>query len=399
MTKKLKSSSLYKQCLSTSYSTSEQIEEYVEAMVNNSVEIINTNIQNGISSKTLIIGNNNSIIRDETIENAFNGIAVIGENNIAIGKHSVAEGNNNIVGCKVCQIISGDVQAKTITLSIDLKEYKDILDTYISGNNKTNATIAYKLESNYYDSKIVDINYETNTLSLDLLVTPTNNNTKLPGGIIGIGYDGYDPKSDTFIVNNYGYTDLSGNYIPKKTDTCYKLWFTNANLSGYLVGDIIGDSLGKNSHVEGGYNSVYGDYAHAEGYGNNAIGRFSHVEGLYTKAGYAAHAEGRSTNATGEHSHAEGFMTNAYAHQSHAAGCKCTVLSNDIGAFVWNGNSTPSNGAHYYSHGTGTFNIYPKDGIKGFYIGNNNFINCVLSAINQMDVNQKKILKDILNSL
>jgi hypothetical protein len=62
-----------------------------------------TNINaNRLSSETLIIGNNNSIIRDETIENAFNGIVVIGENNIAIGKHSVAEGTNNIVGCKVC---------------------------------------------------------------------------------------------------------------------------------------------------------------------------------------------------------------------------------------------------------------------------------------------------------
>ena len=46
-------------------------------------------------------------------------------------------------------------------------------------------------------------------------------------------------------------------------------------------------------------------------------------------------------------------------------------------SFVWNSVSDK-----YFSNGERTFNVNPKDKLSGFYIGTDNFINCVLSAIN-----------------
>jgi hypothetical protein len=49
-------------------------------------------------------------------------------------------------------------------------------------------------------------------------------------------------------------------------------------------------------------------------------------------------------------------------------------------SFVWN-----SLANKYFSNGERTFNVNPKDKLSGFYIGTDNFIQCVLSAVHQMN--------------
>jgi hypothetical protein len=310
----------------------------------------------------------------------------VGENNLIIGKCSFGEGANNIIGCLTFQIISGDIEAKTITLDANLNDFKDRFDSYISDTSKS--SIAYKLETNYYNSKIVAVDYETNTLSLDMLVTPSNS------------YDGYDEATKTFNVKDYNSVKYNGNYQPNKLDTCYKIWFTNADLSGYFIGDLPGVNIGKYTHAEGYGNVSYADMAHTEGCYNVAIGRYAHSEGFNTQSGYAAHSEGRYTKATGEHSHAEGYGTNAYANQSHAAGCFCTVLSDDLGSYVWNGVARPNKKIHYYSHGVGTFNINPKNGLSGVYIGDKSLNNIIDEKIIGVDEEKlSTLVKDVVEDM
>lgn len=152
------------------------------------------------------------------------------------------------------------------------------------------------------------------------------------------------------------------------------------------------------THAEG-YNTTAGNdtptggyCAHAEGNGTTASGQHSHAEGLNSTAvGTNAHAEGQSTNAVGTNAHAEGWGTKALGVASHASGLSANVP--DDYAFAWNGND---NKAVYTSHGIGTFNINPKNSLSGFYIGNDNFIQCVLSAVQAMDETQKVALKAAL---
>lgn len=113
------------------------------------------------------------------------------------------------------------------------------------------------------------------------------------------------------------------------------------------------------SHIEGEANYNYGRINHMEG-SRNAIGRFTdvnHIEGMYNMIRssvddpnvWASHVSG--INAVGEHS----------------------------AAFTWSGNTWHSIKNpwmpiedKYHSHGIGTFNINPKDGLSGFYIGETN---------------------------
>jgi hypothetical protein len=89
-------------------------------------------------------------------------------------------------------------------------------------------------------------------------------------------------------------------------------------------------------------------------------------------------------------------MCEANAWNSTAIGRYSRVLSTDNNAFVWQGQHETTNPSFYESKGIGTFCINPKDGISGFYIGSNNFIQCVLSAVQSMDEMQKAALKTAL---
>ena len=75
----------------------------------------------------------------------------------------------------------------------------------------------------------------------------------------------------------------------------------------------------------------------------------------------------------------------------------CSVVSS-AGAFVWNtidqkGSATISK---YGDHGSGSFNVNPATGLSGFYIGESNFIECVVSAIQTMSEQQKTALRAAL---
>lgn len=164
---------------------------------------------------------------------------------------------------------------------------------------------------------------------------------------------------------------------------------------------------GSYSHAEGN-GSAEGNYSHAEGYKSIAKGNYSHAEGLsaYAKAdgshaegnnsradgnyahaegyksiaeGTCSHAEGLSTYAKASGSHAEGYFCKAEGTYSHAAGAKAEVHSNDTWAWSYNESTV------YSVDRRGTFNINPLDGVKGFYIGNDNFVKCVLEAMKMVN--------------
>lgn len=179
------------------------------------------------------------------------------------------------------------------------------------------------------------------------------------------------------------------------------------------------------AHAEGAYTKASGNSSHAEGKWSYSIGTGAHAEGISCIADgstYSAHAEGYGCYAKGKATHAEGYEVSAIGDYSHAAGYQSIAntgnsYANGVqvsamnyrtialgynasttqqGQFVWNGYTseqkpyTPSNTIQ------GSFNINPKDGISGFYIGQDNFIQCVLSAMQSMNETQIIALKTAL---
>ena len=146
-------------------------------------------------------------------------------------------------------------------------------------------------------------------------------------------------------------------------------------------------ALSSCSHAEGNQTSAFVSFSHSEGYKTTTAGDCSHAEGDQTYAGgQKSHAEGGEVSALGFASHAEGRSTLARANYSHTEGVKSETLKNDIYSYVWQGGRTGqplSNIKWYQSHGEGTFNVNPIGGVSGFFIGQNNFISCVIDAIKQ----------------
>ena len=141
-----------------------------------------------------------------------------------------------------------------------------------------------------------------------------------------------------------------------------------------------GESVGKCSLAIGYGVTASGDYSHAEGYFITASGNASHAEGDSTTAsGYGAHAEGFLTTASGGYSHAEGTWTTANGISSYAGGAKAVTREDDQNAFAWNGDGDKTE--PYSSHGPGTFNINPKGGLGGFYIGEQTIASIIAAAI------------------
>lgn len=127
------------------------------------------------------------------------------------------------------------------------------------------------------------------------------------------------------------------------------------------------ESTGRFSHSEGSRTKAIGDASHAEGQLSTASGQYSHAEGHSSSAeGSYSHAEGSDTKAIGSYSHAEGYMTVATGTGSHASGRFSNAKHSN--SFVWQGAS----GNNYESHGNGTFNANPINGIEGFYVGEKN---------------------------
>ena len=101
--------------------------------------------------------------------------------------------------------------------------------------------------------------------------------------------------------------------------------------------------------------------------GPNSLANGSDVEA----SGIYSHAEGYYTIASGDYSHAEGYYAIASGNYSHADGIYSQTRSEDYYAFAWNGDDSRT--TQYKSHGYGTFNINPKDGLNGFFIGERKF--------------------------
>ena len=133
-------------------------------------------------------------------------------------------------------------------------------------------------------------------------------------------------------------------------------------LAGYGITDavpFVEDANGNKTAVTIGSRS-YSSYS--------SIGPNSLANGHFVDApGIGAHAEGLQTSAYGNYSHVEGAATKTYAPYSHAGGFSSQTLFDHDYAYAWNGDGAVS--SMYKSHGPGTFNINPLDGIKGFYIG------------------------------
>ena len=182
-------------------------------------------------------------------------------------------------------------------------------------------------------------------------------------------------------------------------------WFSHAE--GYAV-----SALSSSAHAEGSLTTASGRYSHAEGNAVSALADGAHAEGRHTLAsGWNSHAEGNSTEATGDHSHASGYLTKARGKASFAAGYMSEADASAENAFVigryskaegpagsnsfvWQG--VPSGTVFYNSNSKGSFNVNPQNGLSGFYIGNNNFIQCVLLAVQSMNETQKGSLRSAL---
>lgn len=121
------------------------------------------------------------------------------------------------------------------------------------------------------------------------------------------------------------------------------------------------------AHSEGTQTIASGAWSHAEGGQTSALGFQSHAEGYKTVADFgSSHAEGHETSALAQYSHAEGYRTVANGQWSHADGVRAIVKQEDNHTYAWNGDGDISG---YTSHGMGSYNINPVNGISGLYIG------------------------------
>ena len=136
-----------------------------------------------------------------------------------------------------------------------------------------------------------------------------------------------------------------------------------------------GERVGEYSFANGGGVTASVPHSHAEGGDTTASGAYSHAEGETTTASEkSSHSEGEGTTASGINSHAEGVSTTAAGPGSHAEGIVSETREEDKYAFAWNGDDRREYPLFpYVSHGAGTFNINPKDGLNGFFIGERKF--------------------------
>lgn len=126
-------------------------------------------------------------------------------------------------------------------------------------------------------------------------------------------------------------------------------------------------------------------------------GNGTHTKGLYSIAvgnkscalSSCCASFGQNVSAVGVNSTVIGINSNALSDYSIAFGTN--AYAEHDRSFVWNSVSNA-----YKSNGSRTFNLNPSDGLSGFFIGNDNFIQCVLSAVNQMTPTQLNTLKTIL---
>ena len=94
---------------------------------------------------------------------------------------------------------------------------------------------------------------------------------------------------------------------------------------------------------------------------------------------------------------AGGYWNRTEKSYSIALGVNATV--DDDWSFVWSGKGRGgSTNDNYTSNGPKSFNINPDQGLSGFYIGTDNFLECIVKAIEGMSSNQKSRLRTALNA-
>ena len=77
---------------------------------------------------------------------------------------------------------------------------------------------------------------------------------------------------------------------------------------------------------------------------------------------------------------ATGVFSKADANFGVVHGIEAEIKEGDDYSFVFNGNNLPLDGKNFYkSHGEGSFNVNPKDGLSGFYIGEDNLSSIIKS--------------------
>ena len=123
------------------------------------------------------------------------------------------------------------------------------------------------------------------------------------------------------------------------------------------------------AHVEGQGSAASGVASHAEGFNSSAGGTASHAEGSAMALGTASHAEGANGEAMGLYSHSEGlycFATGDISHSDGSNTCASGYACHSSGANSWASNKFSyvwSDGTHYGSNGTNTFNVCATGGI------------------------------------
>ena len=90
---------------------------------------------------------------------------------------------------------------------------------------------------------------------------------------------------------------------------------------------------------------------------------------------------------------ATGIFAEADGNFDVVHGIEAKALSTDDYAFVFNGINLPGIDQRYMSHGEGSFNINPKNGLSGFYVGEVDLCTIISSGIE----NKSAIIRDILD--
>ena len=172
---------------------------------------------------------------------------------------------------------------------------------------------------------------------------------------------------------------------------------TTASGKGAHAGGLSSIASNDASFAHGKNAQATGNTAIAFGYNSTAGKKLSYVNGenCYAISADYAFATGYHCNAEGMASRADGFYNEAKQKWDIALGVNASAK--DQYTYVWSGIERGSNYTNNYtSHGKGSFNINPINGLSGFFIGQDNFIQCVLSAVQKMSDAQKNALKKAL---
>jgi hypothetical protein len=249
---------------------------------------------------------------------------------VAIGTYSHTEGNNTKTG------VLGTYYAESVVngLITLTGSYGDISANFNADNNLVlddrnydgvYSVSLFKISQSYFNSTntIVEL-YETSVNTTTALVNDLNNLGFGNGGYTMAGDFSHAEGSRVFAVGNFSHAEGFGSIALGLR--------SHAEGGGQTM--TIGDgshaegggttAAGPGSHAEGVQTLTLGDNSHAEGYATTAIAWFSHTEGYATTvgSGYGGHAEGWQTfvGAGGGYAHAEGYQTTTLGAYSHAEG-------------------------------------------------------------------------------